>query len=174
VTAYLSGPKEQEPVADPDAGSRFTAVYNAHHAQVYAYAVSRVGRQLADDIVGDTFLVAWRKLDSVPAAPLPWLLGVKALVMDLPVAPEVRAAGYRMMADIAGVKLLGTVTDQRGRPGMAVTYTREGDGGAGETRLVIDPHTGQALAEEHRNATGELTSYTLVDSAGFGDDAPKS
>jgi hypothetical protein len=98
----------------------------------------------------------------------------KALVMDLPVAPEVRAAAYRMMADISGVKLLGTVTDQRGHPGMAVTYTREGDGGAGETQLVIDPHTGQALAEEHRNAAGELTSYTLVDSAGFSDDAPES
>jgi RNA polymerase sigma-70 factor, ECF subfamily len=63
-------------VTDADAGSRFTAIYDAHHAQVYAYAVSRAGRQLADDVVSDTFLVAWRKLDSVPATPLPWLLGV--------------------------------------------------------------------------------------------------
>ncbi|MFG3706935.1 RNA polymerase sigma factor [Micromonospora sp. NPDC047670] len=62
--------------ADAEATRRFTAMYAAHHAQVYAYAVSRVGRQLADDIASETFLVAWRKLATVPAAPLPWLLGV--------------------------------------------------------------------------------------------------
>ncbi|MGW4501117.1 RNA polymerase sigma factor [Micromonospora sp. NPDC004336] len=62
--------------ADAEANSRFTALYAAHHARVYAYAVSRVGRQLADDVASETFLVAWRKLATVPAAPLPWLLGV--------------------------------------------------------------------------------------------------
>ncbi|MEV4621055.1 RNA polymerase sigma factor [Asanoa sp. NPDC049573] len=60
-----------------DAGRRFTAIYYEHHAQVYAYAVNRAGRDFADDVVGETFLIAWRKLASVPpAAPLPWLLGV--------------------------------------------------------------------------------------------------
>jgi RNA polymerase sigma-70 factor (ECF subfamily) len=63
-------------VTDPDPELRFTAIYDEHRPQVYAYAVSRAGRQLADDIVGDTFLVAWRRLDVVPARPLPWLLGV--------------------------------------------------------------------------------------------------
>jgi hypothetical protein len=42
---------------EADASRRFTAIYDVHHGQVYAYAVSRAGRQLADDIVGDTFLV---------------------------------------------------------------------------------------------------------------------
>ncbi|HEX6685068.1 MAG TPA: RNA polymerase sigma factor [Candidatus Limnocylindrales bacterium] len=63
-------------MTDANARRRFTALYDAHHAQVYAYAVSRVGRRFADDIVSDTFLVAWRKLGAVPAAALPWLLGV--------------------------------------------------------------------------------------------------
>ena len=61
---------------DPEPERRFSRIYHAHHAQVFAYAVSRAGRQLADDVVGDTFLVAWRRLDAVPAEPLPWLLGV--------------------------------------------------------------------------------------------------
>jgi RNA polymerase sigma-70 factor (ECF subfamily) len=61
---------------EPDPDQRFTAMYRAHHAQVYAYAVSRAGRQLADDVVGEAFLVAWRRLDAVPPVPLPWLLGV--------------------------------------------------------------------------------------------------
>lgn len=45
-------------MTEADEGRRFTAMYDAHHAQVYAYAVSRVGRQLADDVVSETFLVA--------------------------------------------------------------------------------------------------------------------
>ena len=63
-------------MTEPDPGRRFTAIYDAHRRQVYAYAVSRAGRQLADDIVGDTFLVAWRRMRTVPPEPLPWLLGV--------------------------------------------------------------------------------------------------
>lgn len=95
----------------------------------------------------------------------------KSLVMDLPVTPAVRAAAYRMMADLTGVALLGEVTDQRGRSGMAVAYTHDGDFGATEFRLIIDPATGQALAEETRNAAGELSRYTVVDGMGFRDEA---
>jgi len=58
------------------ARDRFAALFHRHHRQVYAYAVSRAGRSVADDIVSDTFLVAWRRFDAVPADPLPWLLGV--------------------------------------------------------------------------------------------------
>jgi RNA polymerase sigma-70 factor, ECF subfamily len=63
-------------VADPEAMERFQALYADHHAAVYAYAVSRVGRQLADEVVSETFLVAWRRLADVPAPALPWLLTV--------------------------------------------------------------------------------------------------
>jgi RNA polymerase sigma-70 factor (ECF subfamily) len=49
---------------------------------VYAYAVSRAGRDVADDVVSDTFLVAWRRLEAVPADPLPWLLGVARNVVQ--------------------------------------------------------------------------------------------
>src|ERR1051326_8454615 len=55
---------------------RFQALYAGHHAAVYAYAVSRVGRQLADEVVSEVFLVAWRRLADVPAPALPWLLTV--------------------------------------------------------------------------------------------------
>jgi RNA polymerase sigma-70 factor (ECF subfamily) len=56
---------------------RFTALYRAHYQQVYAYAVTHAGRQFADEVVADTFLVAWRRFAVLPRnAPLPWLLGV--------------------------------------------------------------------------------------------------
>jgi RNA polymerase sigma-70 factor (ECF subfamily) len=80
-------------VTQPDDSGRFTAIYAAHHQQVYAYAVGRAGRDLADDVVGDTFLVAWRRLDAVPAAALPWLLGVARNVIRDRYRDEVRQAG---------------------------------------------------------------------------------
>ena len=79
-------------MTDPDDSRRFTALYDAHHARVYAYAVSRAGRQLADDIVSDTFVVAWRKLGAVPDAALPWLLGVARNVVRESCRDEARQA----------------------------------------------------------------------------------
>ncbi|MER7007956.1 RNA polymerase sigma factor [Dactylosporangium sp. NPDC000555] len=94
----------------PDDGRRFTAIYHEHHRQVYAYAVSRAGRDLADDIVSDTFLTAWRRLDAVPPTPLPWLLGVarnviseryRAEVRQASIAAELRAWAVEAQADVA-------------------------------------------------------------------------
>ena len=80
-------------MTQPDDSGRFTAIYAAHHQQVYAYAAGRAGRDLADDVVGDTFLIAWRRLDAVPAAALPWLLGVARNVVRERYRTEVRQAG---------------------------------------------------------------------------------
>ncbi|WP_155372578.1 RNA polymerase sigma factor [Catellatospora vulcania] len=71
---------------------RFTAIYQRHHRQVYAYAVSRAGRTLADDVVADTFLVAWRRLEAVPEGALPWLLGVARNVIRERFRDDVRQA----------------------------------------------------------------------------------
>jgi RNA polymerase sigma-70 factor, ECF subfamily len=55
----------------------FERLYHEHAGRVKAYAMRRVGSEAAaDDIVSDVFLVVWRRLDSVPDDPLPWLLGV--------------------------------------------------------------------------------------------------
>ncbi|GAA1660877.1 RNA polymerase sigma factor [Fodinicola feengrottensis] len=61
---------------DPSRIERFTALYDTWHPNVHAYVVSRAGRQLADEAVNDTFMVAWRRLDDIPEPTLPWLLGV--------------------------------------------------------------------------------------------------
>ncbi|GII52646.1 hypothetical protein Pth03_10350 [Planotetraspora thailandica] len=101
------------------------------------------------------------------------------LVLDMPVTPEVRAAAYRMMAGLKGVTTLGQVTDQQGRKGVAVAYTRRGDAGTlGQVRLIFDPRTGQAFAREFWNlgksasGQGKLTSYTLVTSAAWSSATP--
>jgi RNA polymerase sigma-70 factor (ECF subfamily) len=69
-------------VADPDTAQEFTALYADNHRRVYAYAVARAGRAHADEVVAETFLVAWRRFAQMPAgAALPWLLGVARNVL---------------------------------------------------------------------------------------------
>ena len=36
----------------------------------------------ADDVVSETFLVAWRRLEAIGEDPLPWLLGVARRVLS--------------------------------------------------------------------------------------------
>lgn len=100
----------------PDDSRRFTAIYHAHHEQVYAYAVSRVGRDLADDVLGDTFLIVWRRLDAMPPAPLPWLLGVARNVIRERYRAEVRQASLaterRAWVDEAHTDVADGVTEK--------------------------------------------------------------
>ncbi len=63
-------------MTDPEAVQRFEDLYGRHYRRVYAYAVSKAGRQLADEVTSEVFLIAWRRLASVPEYPLPWLLAV--------------------------------------------------------------------------------------------------
>lgn len=103
------------------------------------------------------------------------------IVLNLTLSPEVRATAFRMLADIDGVTTIGLVKDQQGRTGVAVGYARKGDGGNwSQPRLIIDPQTGQPLAEESwvlgsgkaPAAAGKLLSYTLVTSTRYTDEAP--
>ncbi|MFG1856981.1 RNA polymerase sigma factor [Actinomadura geliboluensis] len=59
-----------------DPGSRFTRLYDENHRRVLAYALTHAEPHTAEDIAGETFLIAWRRLDDVGDPPLPWLLGV--------------------------------------------------------------------------------------------------
>lgn len=54
------------------------------------YAASRAGAGAADEIVSETFMVAWRRYADMPPAELPWLLGVARNVMRDAVRAEAR------------------------------------------------------------------------------------
>ncbi|HEV2374772.1 MAG TPA: sigma-70 family RNA polymerase sigma factor [Streptosporangiaceae bacterium] len=69
-------------MTDREATERFQALYERECRRVYAYAASRVGRQQADEVVSEVFLVAWRRLADVPVPPLPWLLVVARNVVN--------------------------------------------------------------------------------------------
>jgi RNA polymerase sigma-70 factor, ECF subfamily len=51
-------------------------LYESYATPVHRYALRRVGRDAADEIVAETFVVAWRRFEQVPDDPLPWLYAV--------------------------------------------------------------------------------------------------
>ena len=71
------------PAADREnAELRFERLYARHGRAVLAYAVRRVPIADVADIVAETFLVAWRRLDDVPGEEArPWLYGVARRVL---------------------------------------------------------------------------------------------
>jgi RNA polymerase sigma factor (sigma-70 family) len=76
------GPAMGERPDDPRAC--FRALYDAHGPALLAYALRRVAAASdAADVVAETFLVAWRRLDDVPAGDEArlWLFGVARRVL---------------------------------------------------------------------------------------------
>lgn len=65
----------------PPSGVRLEEMFKAYANRVYAYALHRVGMHAASDVVSETFLAAWRRIDEVPEAALPWLLGTARRVV---------------------------------------------------------------------------------------------
>jgi DNA-directed RNA polymerase specialized sigma24 family protein len=71
-------------------------MYEQHYPAVLRYAARRVGAEAARDIVAETFLTAWRRLDRVPdGQPLPWLYATARKCL----ANEVRRQGTRERLD---------------------------------------------------------------------------
>jgi RNA polymerase sigma factor (sigma-70 family) len=62
---------------------RFEHVYRANYEAILGYARRRAGSEEAADVVAETFLVAWRRLDSVPDGEVArlWLYGTARRVL---------------------------------------------------------------------------------------------
>jgi RNA polymerase sigma factor (sigma-70 family) len=70
------------PPTDVESRARFDALFDQHYAAVRAYVARRSATPaVIDDVLSETFLVAWRRIDSVPTDGLPWLLGVARRVL---------------------------------------------------------------------------------------------
>lgn len=98
------------------AEERFQSIYTRHVDAVTAYVRRRTEADSVEDVVAETFVVCWRRLDRVPDEPLPWLLAV---------ARKTLANQYRAAA----------------RPRVA-----SGDRQTSEVELVGDPVLAQAFA----------------------------
>lgn len=61
----------------PSEEALFITLWDAHALRVLAYAVRHVqDHHIAQEVVSETFLVAWRRRADVPEPALPWLLVV--------------------------------------------------------------------------------------------------
>jgi RNA polymerase sigma-70 factor (ECF subfamily) len=54
----------------------FERIFAEFHGAVVRYAARRVAPELVQDVVSETFLVAWRRFADLDGPPLPWLLGI--------------------------------------------------------------------------------------------------
>jgi RNA polymerase sigma factor (sigma-70 family) len=103
-----AGKRNASLTASKDVEAEFDACFRTHYAEVLAYALRRLReRGAAEDVAAQTFVVAWRRLDALPADPLPWLLGVARHVIQ----NEARSARRRS-------RLLSRITGQH-RPMVA-------------------------------------------------------
>ncbi|MDX2675009.1 RNA polymerase sigma factor [Streptomyces sp. NY05-11A] len=64
-----------------DNEAQFTDVYRAHYEDVLRFVRRRAHPMNVDDIVGETFLAAWRRRRELPENPRPWLFGAARNVM---------------------------------------------------------------------------------------------
>jgi len=112
-----------------DPRRRFEQVYAVHHAAIVGYALRRAGNaDDAADVIAETFLTAWRRIDDIPAveAARPWLYGVARRVLANQRRGEQRrtALGERLRSELAADPY-----DREPPPGLdrvAVAFTRLG------------------------------------------------
>jgi len=55
---------------------QFEAMYVTHCPAVRSFVHRRISPEIADDLVADVFLAAWRRFDQAPEDQLPWLYGI--------------------------------------------------------------------------------------------------
>ena len=88
---------------DPD---RFAAIYDRYFAEVHRYVAGRLGRDVADDLAAETFLVAFRKrerFDPALGRVRPWLYGIATILISRHRRQETRR--YRALARAGGRRL---------------------------------------------------------------------
>ena len=104
---------------------RFSGLYEEHYEHVLRYALRRTDPEMARDVAAETFTVAWRRMEQLPAEPLPWLYGVARRVL----ANELRGQHRRdrltsrleLAASVAGVP---TVQPDHAEEVTATTHIR--------------------------------------------------
>ncbi len=67
---------------DGDELRAFTLMYERHATAVHRYAARRCDRDTAEEVVAQVFAIAWRRRESLPKEPLPWLYGAARRVLS--------------------------------------------------------------------------------------------
>jgi RNA polymerase sigma-70 factor (ECF subfamily) len=58
-------------------GQQFDALFDAHYTELRRFVLRRIdNRAAAEDVLAETFAIAWRRRERMPDPALPWLFGV--------------------------------------------------------------------------------------------------
>ncbi|MFB4318086.1 hypothetical protein [Actinomadura sp. 21ATH] len=103
-----------------------------------------------------------------------------------PATPEIRAAAFRRLAAVAGVRTIGEVTDDRGRTGIGLAARgtmAEGSGTVFDYQLILEPGTYRILAGRKvvvkaggtmtGMRPGDVLNRELVLGAGWTNESPR-
>ncbi|WP_371783206.1 RNA polymerase sigma factor [Streptosporangium subroseum] len=99
---------------DDERPARFESVYREAYGQITAYAARRCDSpQDAADVVAETFVVAWRRIDELPPGEeaTPWLYGVARKVLANHRRGEVRRQARSVELDAEMADLYGDSPD---------------------------------------------------------------
>jgi RNA polymerase sigma factor (sigma-70 family) len=91
---------------------RFTAVFDRHYRQIYAYAARRLGPDLAEDVASETFLIAFDRrhgYDGARAHVRSWLYGIASNLIARHARAEMRR--YKALAKAVGAPEAGDHAD---------------------------------------------------------------
>lgn len=86
----------------PGEDAAFAELFGRSSPRVYAYARRHLDATAAQDVVSEVFLAAWRRRDTLPDDPLPWLLVTARNVINNHLRSSTRQA--RLARHLAGVE----------------------------------------------------------------------
>ena len=140
--------------AEPD---RFASLFDRHAPYIHRYLARRVGRQAADDLVAETFLVAFGKrarYDPLHPDARPWLYGIATNLIAQHRREEARQFRLRQAAGPDPVQ-----HDWAERSALDVT--------AQSLRApnIFDPHTFDYLGMTTWGEQGQMGGAALVRTA---------
>lgn len=92
---------------------RFTTLWHEEAPHVLAFARRHVGAEAADEVVAETFMVAWRRFEQLPEPPIGWLLATARRVMQNRARAMRRQRGLQeRIALLDGVASFANDTDE--------------------------------------------------------------
>jgi len=114
---------------DPPQDARdFEALYDRCAAAVLGYCLRRTTPELAEDAFAETFAVAWRRRDAIPAESLPWLYGVaRKVIANQRRSARRQAAVAHRLVETAPVPSAADAPESSRRVVAALSELRETD-----------------------------------------------
>src|ERR671939_113034 len=130
-------------MAPPRDARDFEALYDRCAAAVLGYCLRRTTPELAEDAFAETFAVAWRRRDAVPAEPLPWLYGVaRKVIANQRRSARRQAAVARRLVETAPAPSASDAPESSRRVVAALAARRMGGAEAGRRCTRLGNHTG--------------------------------